>query len=228
MKQITFYLDFLSPYAYLAFERLPEALQGASHEVRYQPVLLPGLLTHFGQKGPAEIEPKRAWTYRHIAWLAHRHGVPLRMPAVHPFNPLYLLRLALAAAQPGALPNRWVCEQIFRHVWDGGGADAADPQRLQALTERLAESMRQRGGELADPQGGAVKQALKDATARAASLGVFGVPHFEVDGRLYFGLESLPMLAGALRGDDGWFEGPAWDEAGAARPGLQRGSNRNA
>ena len=28
MKQITFYLDFISPYAYLAFEKLPEALQG--------------------------------------------------------------------------------------------------------------------------------------------------------------------------------------------------------
>lgn len=227
MKQITFYLDFLSPYAYLAFERLPEVLQGLSYELRYQPVLLPGLLAHFGQKGPAEIESKRAWTYRHIAWLAHRHGVPLRMPAVHPFNPLHLLRLALAAAQPGALPNRWVCEQIFRHVWDGGGADAADPQRLQALTERLADSMSQRGGGLADPQGDAVKQALKDATARAASLGVFGVPHFEADGRLYFGLESLPMLAGALRGDDDWFEGLGWDEAGAARPGVQRSPNRN-
>ena len=28
MKHITFYLDFLSPYAWLAFERLPQALQG--------------------------------------------------------------------------------------------------------------------------------------------------------------------------------------------------------
>ena len=28
MKQITFYLDFISPYAYLAFEQLPQALRG--------------------------------------------------------------------------------------------------------------------------------------------------------------------------------------------------------
>jgi hypothetical protein len=28
MKHITFYLDFVSPYAWLAFERLPEALEG--------------------------------------------------------------------------------------------------------------------------------------------------------------------------------------------------------
>ena len=30
MKRITFHLDFISPYACLAFERLPEALQGLS------------------------------------------------------------------------------------------------------------------------------------------------------------------------------------------------------
>ena len=40
MKRITFYLDFVSPYAWLAFDALPRALQGLSYEVRYRPVLL--------------------------------------------------------------------------------------------------------------------------------------------------------------------------------------------
>ena len=99
MKQLTFYFDFVSPYAYLAFERLPQALQGLSYTVRYQPVLLAGLLQHHGQRAPAELEPKRVWIYRQVAWQAHRLGVPLRMPAAHPFNPLSLLRLALACPE---------------------------------------------------------------------------------------------------------------------------------
>ena len=33
LKRLTFYLDFISPYAYLAFERLPQALEGVSHFV---------------------------------------------------------------------------------------------------------------------------------------------------------------------------------------------------
>ena len=37
MKRITFYLDFVSPYAWLAFERLPESLQGLSYSVAYRP-----------------------------------------------------------------------------------------------------------------------------------------------------------------------------------------------
>ena len=96
MKHITFYLDFVSPYAWLAFERLPQALEGLSYTVEYRPVLLGALLQQQGNPGPAGIAPKRDWTYRHVTWLGHALGVPLHMPARHPFNRLPLLRLALA------------------------------------------------------------------------------------------------------------------------------------
>ena len=46
MKRITFYLDVVSPYAWLAFERLPEVLEGLSYSVEYRPVLLGALLKH--------------------------------------------------------------------------------------------------------------------------------------------------------------------------------------
>ena len=44
MKALTFYFDVVSPYAYLAFERLPQALEGLSHTVDYRPVLFAGFL----------------------------------------------------------------------------------------------------------------------------------------------------------------------------------------
>ena len=101
MKHITFYFDVISPFAYLAFEKLPQALMDLSYSVSYQPVLFGAVLGHHGQLGPAEITPKRAWTYRHVAWLAHNHGVDLQMPTSHPFNPLALLRLAVASSASG-------------------------------------------------------------------------------------------------------------------------------
>ena len=97
MKRIDFWFDPISPFACLAFERLPQALEGCSYAVEYRPLLFAGLLAQWGQKGPAEIEPKRAWTFRHVAWLAHQFGVPIEVPAQHPFNPLALLRLCVAA-----------------------------------------------------------------------------------------------------------------------------------
>jgi 2-hydroxychromene-2-carboxylate isomerase len=202
----------ISPYAYLAFERLPQALEGLSIEVNYQPLLLAGLLQHWGNKGPAETEPKRAWTYRQVAWLAHEHGIAIDVPAQHPFNPLALLRLAVACAPVGGTPNRRVCERLFRHVWQGGD-DANDPSRLRALQEALLPRR--------DPAGEEVKQGLKDSTAQAASRGIFGVPTIEVDGRLFWGLDSLPMLAADLRGE-GWFRGPGWEAAGRMPQGVQR------
>lgn len=207
MKTLTFWFDPVSPFAYLAFEQLPQALEGCSYAVDYRPVLFAGLLAHWGQKGPAEIEPKRAWTFRHVAWLAHQQGSALDAPAVHPFNPLALLRLALACG-----PNRRVVEALMRHVWVGGG-DAGDAGRLAALTQTLTPPR--------DPNAAEVKAELRAATDAAIARGIFGVPSFELDGRLFWGIDALPMLRAALRCDP-WFDGPAWAQAGQPRHGVPR------
>lgn len=212
MKFITFWFDPVSPYAWLAFERLPQVLAGVSHAVAYRPVLFAGLLQHWGQKGPAEIGPKQAWTYRDALWRAHRQGTVLDLPAAHPFNPLGLLRLALACAPAGGTPNRRVVEAVFRHAWVGG-ADAADAQRLQALAATLAPER--------DPDSAEVRDELRAATAAAAAAGVFGVPTFGCEGRLFWGDDALPMLRAALTADP-FFDGPAWEEAGRERPGVVR------
>jgi 2-hydroxychromene-2-carboxylate isomerase len=211
MKQITFYLDFVSPYSYLAFEKLPEALLGLSYGVDYKPVLFAGLLKQHGQLGPAEIPPKRDWTYRQVQWLAHSHGVALQMPAVHPFNPLLLLRLALACGENG-LANRYVCEAIFRHVWHGG-ADAVDPQRLEALRQSLQPAR--------DAAGEEVKAELKANTDEAIARGLFGVPTYAVDDKLFWGFDALPMLRAYLDGD-AWFAGGAWESVKKLPPGVAR------
>ena len=212
MKQLTFWFDPISPFAYLAFERLPQVLEGISCEVLYRPILFAAMLQRWGQKGPAEIEPKRAWTFRQVAWLAHQHGVTVQTPAQHPFNPLPLLRLLLAVAPEGGTPNRYACEAVFHHVWRGG-ADANDPDRLAALAATLAPAR--------DPHSEAVKRELRESTEAAIARGVFGVPTVEADGRLFWGLDGLPMLAASLRGD-AWFDSGVWEDAGAARPGVRR------
>jgi 2-hydroxychromene-2-carboxylate isomerase len=212
VRHLEFWFDVISPYAYLAFERLPQALDGLPVVIDYRPVLFAGLLGHWGQKGPAEIEPKRAWTFRHVGWLAHRHGVTLQTPAQHPFNPLALLRLAIACAPAGGTPDRHVCEAVFRHVWHEGG-DPNEVVRLDALARRLAPAR--------DPQSGEVKQSLKDNTDLAIARGIFGVPTIEVDGRLFWGVDSLEMLVAYLRGDP-WFDGPGWQAPRTTIPGVVR------
>ena len=196
MKHITFYLDFVSPYAWLAFQRLPEELEGLSYSVEYRPVLLGALLLQHSNPGPAGIAPKRDWTYRHVCWLGHQLGVPLQMPTQHPFNPLVLLRQALACSSDGTI-NRFAAEALLRHVWVGGH-DALDAARLEQLAQELALQIKP------ETDSDRVKALLRANTDAAAARGVFGVPAFAVDDQLFWGLDSLPMLRAYLQGDP-WF-----------------------
>ena len=207
MKRLIFAFDVVSPFVYLAFERLPQVLEGCSYEVEYRPLLFAGLLKAHAQKGPAEIEPKRQWTFRHVHWLAHQHGIPMQTPAQHPFNPLPLLRLVLASG-----PNRRVVEAALRHVWVGG-RDANDPERLAELRLALAPAR--------DPDADDVKAELRALTDQAVADGLFGVPTLILQGRHFWGLDALPMVRDALLGG-AWFAGPGWDEAQMPRPGIVR------
>lgn len=212
MREITFYLDFVSPYAWLAFAKLPETLEGISCHVRYRPVLLGALLQQHANPGPAGIPPKRDWTYRHAEWLGQVQGTPLRMPQRHPFNPLPLLRLALECSDDGNI-NRFTAQTLFRHVWEGG-ADALAPERLAALRTALTEQCRT-DGEAA----GRAKALLRSNTEAAVAAGVFGVPLLEVEGRHFFGVDGLPMLRAYLQGD-AWFQEGRWEAAASVEQGL--------
>ncbi len=226
MKQIHFYFDFISPYAWLAFQALPQTLKGISHEVHYHPVVFGAMLKHHGQLGPAEMPGKRDWTYRQVLWLAKQQGVDLKLPAAHPFNSLALLRLAVAAAGANGSaassntqgqPNRYVVAPIFRHVWCEG-LEATDPDRLATLQAHLFS---QPSVNFLDPQSAEVKQLLQQQTQQAIDLGLFGVPSMVVDGQVFWGNDALPMMRAYLEGD-AWFESADWRDAGKLPVGIRR------
>lgn len=176
MRQVTWYFDFVSPFAYIGLHRLRELPAGLA--IEYRPVLFAGLLNHWGQKGPAELPSKRRYTYRWSHWWAKSLGIPFRYPAAHPFNPLHHLRLAIAC---GSTPE--AIRAIFDDIWTSG-ADAASPERFAALSRRLGVLQE-------DPQ---AKIILRKNTDDAVQRGVFGVPTFEADGELFWGADSMEFL----------------------------------
>ncbi|MEJ2173951.1 MAG: 2-hydroxychromene-2-carboxylate isomerase [bacterium] len=181
MRTIPWYFDFVSPFSYIALQRLPEV----AAEIEYRPVLCAGLLKHWGPKGPAELASKRLWTYRHCQWQAGELGIPFRFPAQHPFNPLHHLRLAIAAGSTPAAVRR-----IFEALWTTG-ADAADPAALASLCRELN----------VDPDAlstSGVRDALRANTEQAINRGVFGVPTFEVGEALFWGADAIDFLKAYL------------------------------
>jgi len=215
--RIDWYFDFISPYSYLAFESLPAALAGIEPAplLRYRPVLFAGLLNHWGHLGPAEVPPKRRFTYEHCAWLADRHGIPMRAPRQHPFNPLPLLRAAIAAGSGSEAIGR-----LFRFVW----RDGALPDE-PAFAAVLAEL----GIPPASLDAPEVKAALRANGEAAIAAGVFGVPTAVARTargvRAIWGFEALPMLADWLR-DAPVFAGDGMRRAADLPLGEQRRSDR--
>jgi 2-hydroxychromene-2-carboxylate isomerase len=184
MRRVTWYFDFISPYAYFSLQTLERL--GTEVELHYEPVLLAGLLNHWGQKGPAEIPAKRVWTYRSCVWWAQQNNLPFRVPAAHPFNPLAYLRLCIAAGNsPVAVRT------IFDGLWTSG-VDPADPGAVASLAASLGIPLER----IADP---VVKGALRESTERAVQKGVFGVPTFAIDHHLFWGNDSLDFVMAYLR-----------------------------
>jgi 2-hydroxychromene-2-carboxylate isomerase len=181
MRTLDWYFDFVSPYAYLQLAAFPTLPDGV--EVRRKPVLLGALLNRVGTLGPAEIPGKREFTYRQVLWLADRHRVPIRLPPRHPFNPLSVLRLAIALEASPAIVRR-----IFDFIW-AEGRDPSDPSEFDALAQALEVSGAQ--SLIADP---AVKARLRRNTDEAIAAGAWGVPTFVVDDLCFWGFDAGDML----------------------------------
>ncbi len=176
------YFDFVSPFAYLQSEELASLAPGIA--VRCRPVLFAGLLDANGQKGPAEIAAKRAFTYRYCIWQAKRRGLSLRFPPEHPFNPLPLLRLAIVCDS-----SQDAVHTIFRFVWRDG--------RLPDLPIEWAELVGMLG--VPDAQQriatAEVKDELRRNTDEAIARGVFGVPTLVLGSELFWGADATRMAA---------------------------------
>lgn len=187
MRQVIWVFDVISPFAYLSLKQLSE-LSGEV-QVEFKPVLFAALLKHHGQIGPAEIEPKRRFTYRFALWRARKMGIAMRLPPAHPFNPLAALRLIIAAGS-----NRAVVERVFDAIFLEG-RDVADGAVIADLAAQLG---------ISDPQlalsAPAVKQQLMDNTSWAIERGVFGVPTLIIDNEMFWGHDAFEMGLDYLRG----------------------------
>ncbi len=177
----TWYFDFVSPYAYLQWQRIRVLSEQLTFALR--PVLLAGLLDRHGQKGPAEIPSKRLFTYQFVAWRARQQGITLNFPPAHPFNPLAALRLCVAAGSSAS-----AVDAIFNHLWrDGLRGDSAES--LNDVSECLGFADAEQAINSAE-----VKNALRENFEAAIEDKVFGVPTIVKNGHLFWGGDATAMF----------------------------------
>lgn len=180
----------MSPYAYLAAERLETVLGG---EVRWQPVLLGGLFRLTGRsswalgdyerrrRGMAEIEAR-----------AERYGLPpIVWPEQWPTSSLQAMRVMIHARRTGR--EREFAAAAFRAAF-ARGLDLGEWRNVLVAAEEAGIAARDAQAAVADPE---VKAELRAVTDDAHARGVFGVPTLAVGGELYWGDDRLEEAAAA-------------------------------
>jgi 2-hydroxychromene-2-carboxylate isomerase len=195
-SSIRFYFDVLSPYSYLAWTQLPALADRHGLTIEPRPVLFGAVLSALGTKGPAEVPPRRIYTFKHIVRLAHDVGVPIQPPPSHPFSPLLALRVCCAAI--GKPDQNLVISGVFDAVWrTGHGAET--PDQVAAALNAVGADTR---GLVADASQPAIKERLRRHTDELIAAGGFGVPTLIVDNELFFGLDSFGHIERFLKGGD--------------------------
>ena len=183
--KLKWYFDVISPFAYLQHELFLR--DHPDLKLEYKPVLLAGLLSHWGSKGPAEVPMKRLFTYKHTLWMARRFDIEMSPPPGHPFNPLRALRLILLAGC-----KRNVVTKVFRHIWrEGRGLDNGEFAEL-AASLGIEDAANRIGKD-------DVKSALRKNTDEALRRGLFGVPTAVVGDEIFWGLDATEMLLAYLK-----------------------------
>ena len=175
MKHITFHFDFISPYAYLAFERLPQALEGLSYSVRYRPVLFAGAAASTGARRarPRSRPSAPGPTATCCGWRI-AHGIAdARCRRTHPVQPAARCCAWRWPARPTAArqpPRR--ARPIFRHVWRAA-ATPATPRAWRrwrsALAPRARPGRRRGQGAAARPTPTRPSRAACSACRRSRS-----------------------------------------------------------
>ena len=191
MSRITFYFSTLSPYTYLAGNRLEEIAARHDAEIVYKPLDIMGLFGRTGGQPPKDRHPSRQ-EYRLIEMerQASKLGLPLNLkPAFWPTNPAPSSYAFIAAQAAGGGDLGKLHHALTRAVW-AEDKNIAEDEVIRACLEgagfdpALTDSGLLTGAET-------YAQNLEEAV----SAGVFGAPFYITDdGARFWGQDRLKDL----------------------------------
>ena len=199
MAELTFYFDFASPNAYMAYQVLPDILARTGATMRLVPCLLGGLFKATGNVAPmvqfADVPAKLAYERLEMQRFIAAHEITrFKMNPHFPVNTLLLMRGAVAAELDGAfIPY---VEAGLSAMWEEG-LNMSDPDIFASAFDKAGLDGKALLGRTQDQ---AVKDGLAANTAAAVAHGAFGIPSFVVGGDLFVGKDRLDQVEAALRG----------------------------
>lgn len=203
LKTIAVYIDFKSPYAYLAKD------PAYALERDFDVVLdwLPYTLDIPSYLGSAEVNERgevlkatrneHQWRRVRYSYMdcrreARKRGLAIRGPRkIWDSSPAAIGMLWAKRCGPAAL--RTYVDSVFERFWRRE-LDIEDPSVIASMLEQADADTAAFADYLAG-EGRREHDALREA---AEAAGVFGVPSFVLDGELFWGREHLPAISELL------------------------------
>ncbi len=194
-EPITFYLEFSSPYAYLAAQLIEPVAERHGREVIWRPISLGHVWQAIGYSADMVPATKMAHTRIDAARCARLEGVPFTSPTPFPVD----ARLARRAfyrldAKDPALAKRFALA-VFDQYW-GEGRDIREVADLAGLAAGLRIDPAELEAALTDD---GAKRRMIQATEAAIESGCYGAPWFTLDGETFWGHDRIPYIDRWLR-----------------------------
>ena len=183
-KSIEFYFDFISPYSYLAYQKLKTLNKDNFFKIIYKPILLGGLHNLGGITAPAFNVRKMKNMKDDCKLIADKNKIQFQWNENFPINSLYLMRGYLVIDEN--LKKKFF-EVCFDYYWKEN-IDISNEKNVVKILDTCSIN---KINFFKDIENNKVKDKLKKLTNLAFEKDIFGAPTFIVNNKIFWGQDRL-------------------------------------
>ena len=197
MAHIDYYFTTLSPFAYLADQRLERIAEAEGASITYKTLAIMALFSRTGGQAPKDRHPSRmAYRNQEVRRQAKKTGMKMSFQPTHwPINAAPSSYAIIAAQAAGGGDMGALVHGVLRACWAEDRDIAEDAV--------IRDCLEQAGFDPALADSGLLSGAETYAAnlEEAVSVGVFGSPFYVVDsGEMFWGQDRLDDLQAHLQG----------------------------
>ena len=183
-KVIDFYFDFISPYSYIAHQKIKLIDIKDQIKFDYKPILLGGLHKLGNITAPAFNERKMKNMKNDCEIISKKNKISFKWNDKFPINSLYLMR-GFISIDP-QFRNKYL-DTCFDAYWKNN-VDISIEKNINNILDACKIDKKNFFDKIQEQQ---IKDELKSCTDEAFKKDIFGAPTFVINNKLFWGQDRL-------------------------------------
>ena len=184
IKSIDFYFDIISPYSYLAHQKIKNIIHTQKIIFNYKPILVGGLHNLQGITAPALVKPKLKHMISDCNLIAAKDNLDFFWNSKFPLNSLDIMRGYLFV-------NNDLKDFYLDIMFDAYWKDNLDISNEEILIALIKKCKIDPDNFLVNIKNINIKNKLINATKEAHDKEIFGTPTFTVNNKIFWGQDRL-------------------------------------